>query len=63
MIRIYQPSGKQSVMGSISQTIGNLGVDGSGRPAVTCPNAVDPNAVGGMSFTDGLHMRFGFDLH
>ena len=42
VIRIYQPSGKQSVMGSISQTIGNLGVDGSGRPTVTYPNAVVP---------------------
>ena len=49
VIRIYQPSGKQSVMGSISQTIGNLGVDGSGRPTVTYPNAVDPNAVGDMA--------------
>jgi hypothetical protein len=50
VIRIYQPSGKQSVMGSISQTIGNLGVDGSGRPTVTYPNGVvDPNAVGDMA--------------
>ena len=50
VIRIYQPSGKQSVMGSISQTIRNLGVDGSGRPTVTYPNPVgDPNAVGDMA--------------
>jgi hypothetical protein len=35
VIRIYQPSGKQSVMGSITpETIGNIGVDGSGRPTI-----------------------------
>jgi len=38
---IYQPSGKQSVMGSISQAIQNLGVDGSGRPTVSYANADD----------------------
>ena len=34
VIRIYQPSGKQSVMGSVVPDDQGLGVDGSGRPTV-----------------------------
>jgi hypothetical protein len=53
VIRIYQPSGKQSVMGSISRTIRGLGVDGSGRPTVSYPNAANELALATFPTTAG----------
>ena len=53
MIRIYQPSGKQSVMGSIPQAIQDLGVDGSGRPTVSYANADDELALATFPTTAG----------
>ena len=53
VIRIYQPSGKQTVMGSISQAIQNLGVDGSGRPTVSYANADDELTLATFPTTAG----------